>query len=220
MSAGEGQGNSEKELSPNQDEILKKLKELEADRDRLSSTNQRLLEESKKFKEKAQTFEQKELEERDRIKRLEEEKLRSEGQYKILLEQREKERDALISDRDNEKREKEKAYNTLTEARKLSAFQNRLGGKLKSQKLLDFVDTEEIAINPDTGEFDQQSVDSVVKKFLGEFKEMVDFGNNRLPAYDTGNGKNIGLKDWAGMNTKDKKENLAGALEAYKRLKK
>lgn len=213
-------GKSTDEGQKNQDDILKQLEEFKKRAEQLESSNARLLEESKKYKERAQTLQEKEKEEAERLKRLEEEKLREQGSYKQLLEQREKEQKELAAQLEKERSEKERAYSTLTEAKKLSAFQNRLPGKLKNSKLLNFVDTERIVINPDTGEIDPQSVDSVVKDFVTDWKDMVDTGNNRLPNIEGGGSENITLASWNNMSLKDKKANLGKVVTSYSKTKK
>jgi hypothetical protein len=96
-------------------------------------------------------------------------KLKEQGDWKALAESRE----AKVKELEQRVNGTEAA---ITDSIKLSAFQKHLGGKMKSEKYFDFVDTNQIAINPETKAVDEMSVKSVVAEFLKEHRDLVDFG--------------------------------------------
>jgi len=221
--SGEGQTtpNDEGQAGGNQQTLEERFKLIEEQNKKLLSTNQRLLEESKTYKEKANSYQQSEAERLAEIEREKEEKLRKQGEYKQLLEQRDqklKEKEAEI---ERIRKEKEDTHNTLIEARKLSAFENKLGGKLKSDEYLMFVDTKTIAIDPESNQVDVSSVDDAVKSFLAKHEHLVDFQAGKMPNFEGGKGNPITADRWKKMGAlKDKKENLSAAVESYRKKKK
>lgn len=96
-------------------------------------------------------------------------KLKEQGDWKALAESRELKIKELETNLNS-------TTSAITDSIKLNAFQKHLGGKLKSDKYFDFVETTKIAINPETKKVDEQSVKSVVAEFLKEHSHLVDFG--------------------------------------------
>lgn len=206
-SGGEGNQNDQKSLE-------EKFKELEAQNKQLQSTNERLLNQSKEWKSEAQKAKDLEAERQRQVEEERENKLREQGQFKQLLSQREKELEETRKELEQERGKTKEANDTLLEARKLSAFENRLGGRLKNDKYLGFVDTSEIVVNPETNEIDVSTVDSVVKSFLSEHKELVDFQAGKMPNVDGSNTTPVTHDRWKGMSHKDRLQNLSKAVEA------
>lgn len=98
-----------------------------------------------------------------------EEKLKEQNDWKTLAESR----DAQLKELNEKFSSTEQA---IHDSFKLSAFQKHLGGKLKSDKYFDFVETSKIAFDPETKKVDEASVKSVVAAFLKEHRDLVDFG--------------------------------------------
>lgn len=218
--SGEGQTGQGGEGSTGGQSLEERLKALEEQNKQLASTNERLLDQSKEWKSKAQKAKE---QEEERLKAIEEEKQRElleKGQYKTLLEQERERAKKLEEEKEEALKAKKTSDETLMEARKLSAFENRLGGKLKNDKYLGFVNTKDIVVDPDTGNIDPSSVDATVKSFLGEHKELVEFGAGKMPNFDGGTANNISQKQWKSMSHKDRLKNLSAAVEADKKRRK
>ena len=194
--------------------LEERLKAAEERAEKSESTNARLLEQSQDWKKKAQSASDKEDERLKEIQAEKEKELLAKGEFKKLLDQERERTTKLEGERDNAVKAKSETENTLLEARKLSAFENRLGGNLKNDKYLGFVDTTGIVVNPDTGEIDVSSVDNSVKGFLSEHKDLVNFSAGKMPNFQGGKGNPISAKQWTGMSHKDRLKNLSAAVES------
>lgn len=216
----ERQAELERERAKGQQSVEERLKAAEELSQKLKSSNDRLLQQSQEWKSKAQKAVENEAERLKQIEAEKEQELVQKGEYKKLLEQQKIENENIRKERDDALKAKSDSDSTLLEARKLSAFENRLGGKLKNDKYLGFVDTSAIVIDPDTGNIDASSVDSSVKGFLSEHKDLVSFVAGKLPNLDGAAGGSIGKKQWDKMSLADKQKNLSTALEGYRKNKK
>lgn len=135
---------------------------------------------------------QRKLKEIDETKKTEEEKkLKEANDWKTLYEQT---KSAL-----EEKESKlENFQKDLNDSIKISAFNKHLGGKLKNDKYIDFIDLEKIAINPETRKVDSESVKLAVASFLKEHSHLVEFKGGKMPevaAAGLKNGKVGGTAD-------------------------
>lgn len=163
-------------------------------------TYSRLLSEAKKAKEREKALEEK-------FKLIEEQKLKESSQYKELYEQTKTE----LETKTQVLALKEKA---IADAKKLSAFESKLGGKLKKDQYVGFVPLDKI-IYDETG-VDQRSIDLAVSEFLKDFKELVDFPETNSLSNKAANGagavNSITQSEW---------EKLAAVnpTEAKKRIK-
>lgn len=144
-------------------------------------THRRLLDEKKKVAAKLSEFEAKE-------KAANDEKLRQQGEYQKLIEDREKQL--------AEANTKVSAYETqIDSARKLSAFQ-KAAGDIDS-KWLNLVDINKIAFKPDTKEVDEFSVKTAVDNFKKQWPEAIRRNNSSLPSPDMPNGiSSITESEW------------------------
>lgn len=197
--------------------LEERLKALEEQNSQLASKNDRLEKESRKFKEQARTYESKQQEEVEAKKKLEEEKLRSQGEFKALLEQRERELEEARRKAQQAEEEANNTRQTLTEAQKLAAFQNRLGGTLKNPAYLQFVDTSKIVFNPETNQIDTSSVDMAVKSFLEHHSALVEKPKGGMYYGQGGRGGSNAMSHdkWSSLGTlKEKRENFEAAFKA------
>jgi DNA repair exonuclease SbcCD ATPase subunit len=198
--------NSEK-LETLQAQLAELTQKLEAEK----STKERLLEESKKYKEGYQTFKTKQQEIESQKAQEEEERLRKEGQFQTLLEQREKRLKELEESLKTKEDEVKSRDTAITNFRKASAFERELGGKLRKQDYWKHVDFDSIAINPESGEIDKDSLSSVAQSFTKEYKELVDFGANANLPNGTANGKgstSLTYEQWQKLPLKDRKKRM------------
>ena len=117
-----------------------------------------------------------ELEELRRFKQeLEENEARKKGDYEQLLKAREAEL--------KEWKERASSYErNLVEGQKLSAFINKLPGKIRRDEYLSFVDLDEIALDPTTNRVDERSVEMVVNSFVEKYGDLLEAkSENKLP---------------------------------------
>lgn len=117
-----------------------------------------------------------ELEElRNFKKRFEEQEAKKKGDYEALI----KSRDAELAEWKTRATEYER---NLVEGQKLSAFINKLPGKIRREEYLSFVDLDEIALDPSTNRVDESSVDMVVNQFVEKYGDLLEAKNkNSLP---------------------------------------
>ena len=119
----------------------------------------------------------------------EESKLKANEEYKKLLDLRDEElKNAKAKSLDLE--------NRFSNAHKLNAFREKLPAKIAKSEYYSFVDLESIAIDPDSGEVDSTSVNSVVEKFVNEHSHLLERSKNSgLPNNTPINNGNITYSD-------------------------
>jgi hypothetical protein len=140
-----------------------------------------LLGQRKKDQEKIKALEVKfkEIEEKEKLAH--ESKLMEAGNYKALLEDREKEKN-LLAEKLKDYETQVKTYEeTFTNTKKLNAFNKALGGKLKNEDYYRFVDTNKIAIDPESGKVDDGTLKNYTKEFATKYKDLIDYGFATLP---------------------------------------
>lgn len=194
--AGDGNADFKKLLGQ-----LKKTKE----------ENKTLVDRLAKFGElenKLSKFEQEESKRRD-------EELTQKGEFKKIIELREKEINDLkkgLQDKDSEVTSYKK---DLQDTYKANAFVNSLPGKLRKSEYLTFVDFEKIVFDPTTNSIDKKSVDNVVEEFMKNHGFLVDTSHVR--GMPTGQGQiNNAPIDFKSLSLKDMKANLKSMIEADK----
>lgn len=121
-------------------------------------THKKLLNQRKSDQEKMRNMEQQLNEFMQAQKANEENKLKEQGKFQELVIEREKEIADLKNENINYKTSFDKAV-------KLSAFREQLGGTVDNSSYYDFVNVDEIVLDPDTGVVDNSSVESVVNQF-------------------------------------------------------
>lgn len=201
--------NPELDNQPTLDQLQEKLNELTSALDSEKKSKERILDESKKYKESYQSVKA-EKEARDKQKALEEEeRLRKEGQFQTLLEQREarlKEMEERLESTTNDVKARDEA---ITNFRKASAFEKALGGKLRKEGYWNHVDFDAIAINPETGAIDKDSLSAVAGNFIKEYKELIDFGNPaNLPNHEAGGSKALSYEQWQQLPLPERKKRM------------
>ena len=177
----------------------KLLAQRKADQEKLRAMQTRL-----------QELEAKEADIAKKESELEEIKLKSEGNWKALLESRES---ALkkLEEKNTELLGITKGYEKkYTDAYKINAFKDAIGGDLKLPDYYSFVDTEKMAIDPETGAIDVDSVKNYANEFVSKYKDLISFKKGKLPgeAASTGSFK----KDISSMNKEEHKEAMKKAL--------
>ena len=142
-----------------------------------------------------------------------EKRLSEQGEYKKLLELERKKREELEG--------KTKDYErSILDAHKLNAFKEKLGGRVANPAYYDFVDIESIAINPDTGEIDNASVQNVVDKFVVEHPTLIRTTKPMLPnqAPKDINIDVLSFEQWKSLPLKERQKRMADVMKADKEL--
>lgn len=126
---------------------------------------QKVLTEKKNFQSRLQNAEA-ELEAiRLQQQEAEESKLKEQNEYKVLYEKIK-----------GEVAEKDEKFNSLVDdiqrQRKIAAFSSALKGQVKPA-YHNFINTDEIVVDPETGEIDEMSVTREVERFSTEYPELV-----------------------------------------------
>lgn len=195
--------------------LEEKLNELSAQLEAEKKSKERILEESKKYKEGYQTFKQKqEAIEAQKVQE-EEERLRKEGQFSTIIEQREAKINELEETLNKTMDEVKSRDTAITNFKKAQAFQAALGGTLKKEAYWNHVDFDKIAINPETGSIDKSSLDLVVNDFSQSYGELVDFGNNpNLPNQTPrgGSGK-LTHAQWTKLPLAERKKRMKDVID-------
>jgi hypothetical protein len=141
-------------------------------------TFNKLLAQRKKDKEVLKTYE-KQVEELSGWKKsIEEQESVKKGEYEKILTTYKTENEAL-------KGKLSEVQKSIVDGQKYNAFLDKLPGRLDRSEYLQFVDIEEIAIDPDTGIVDEATVQSSVDKFVKGFGKLITPTNTKsLPSHD------------------------------------
>lgn len=129
---------------------------------------------------------------------LAEQKLKDEGNWKALLEAREV-RAAKLEEQVKTLAEVNKGYeDKFTNAVKLNAFKDAIGGTLRKNEYYSFVDTNKIALDPETGVVDDKSLKLYANDFVNQFKELINFKSAVKLPNEAGDHSEGGLsyEDW------------------------
>lgn len=131
-------------------------------------THKKLLNQYKNIKTEADEL-------REYKRQREEEESLKRGEFDKIIGALKEENNELKSKVTNNDRDK-------TDSKKLDGFLKKLPGKVKRDKYLAYVDLDKIAIDPDTGELDELSLERQVKSFVNECPELIELANpKRLP---------------------------------------
>lgn len=131
-----------------------------------------------------------------------EEKLKSEGDWKGLLELRE----SRIKELEGESTQLKEKFTGLNErvtsSQKLSKVLSKIGGDL-DPKYYGLIDISDVKINPETGEIDDMSATKVAENYRTEYAETIKkkfnpaaMGENR-PGGQGGDGEFISYDKWS-----------------------
>jgi DNA repair exonuclease SbcCD ATPase subunit len=192
------------------------LEELQSQIAALTSTledekksKERILEESKKYKEGYQSFKSEKEKLASQKAKEEEDRLIKEGQFKTLLEQREDQLSKLQESLNSMETEVKSRDTAITNFKKAAAFERAIGGKMKKDAYWNHVDFDSIATNPETGAIDASSLQKVANDFTEEYKELVDYGNNaNLPnGAPKGTGK-LTYEQWQKLPLAEKRKRM------------
>ena len=196
--------------APNLEELTAQLGQLTASLDSEKASKERILEESKRYKDGYQSYKAKEEEVTKANTKKEEERLIKEGQFSTIIEQREARIKELESTLETTASEVKNRDTAITNFRKAAAFERALGGKMKKEAYWDHVDFDKIAINPENGSIDVASLRTVADSFIDGFKELVDFGNSANLPNETATGASgrLSYEQWQKLPLAEKKKRM------------
>jgi len=201
--------NVEGQETVNLEQVQAQLAEMQANLEAEKASKDRILAESKKYKEGYQTFKAEKEEIAKMRAQAEEDKLREKGQYDVLLKQREEKLKELEDEMAGYKSEINSRDEAILNFRKAAAFEKQVGGKLKKDAYWNHVDFDKIAIDPATGDIDTHSLSSVVENFTSDFKELIDYGpiGNLPNGTATGSGK-LTVDQWKALPLDERKKRM------------
>lgn len=140
-------------------------------------------------------------------KEAEEVKNKESGNYKALVETREKEINDLQKKLEEYQARVNDSEENFNKVLKLSAFNESIGGKIKHKRFYDLVELDKIAIDPETKKVDEKSLKDYVKNFTSEFKDIIEFKDARLPERQAGESSSYSYDDYvAALNSGDVKK--------------
>ena len=147
---------------------------------------------------------------RDKEKAEEEKRLAAQGEYKKLLDLEKKKREEL--------EEQTKGYQaSILKSQKISAFKEKLPGTIENPAYYNFADLDLIAVNPETGELDESSVQASVDKFVTEHSPLLKSAKGKLPNNAPKDGAApLTYDQWAKLPLKEKKERMAEVMASEK----
>lgn len=155
------------------------LRQRKADQEKLRATEERL--------KRLDELEAKEAS-------LVEQKHKDDGNWKALLESRESKLKDLET-RNSELNGLVKGYeDKFTNAHKINAFKSAIGGSLKQKEYYSFVDVSKIALDPETGVIDDESLKNYANEFTNKFKDLIAFKTRKLPTEAGMTSMNVGKK--------------------------
>ena len=201
--------NSEITLEKLQAQIATLTTSLEGEK----KSKERILNESKEYKDKYLTYKTKEDDLLASKVRDDEERLLKDGKYKVLLEQRDETIKALQGDVTQAQDELNNSLESVLNLKKASAFEKAIGGKMRKGAYWDHVNFKDIAVNPDTGAIDTGSLEKVANSFVKDYKELVDFGRNGNMPNNTaqGSGK-LTYEAWQKLSLNDRKKRMKDVI--------
>jgi len=206
----EGSIDGEGQKTPTLEELQAQISSLSETLESEKKSKERILEESKRYKEGFQQYKAKESEAEQQKRELEEERLKKEGQYNVLLEQREaqiKEMEETLAKARGEVEVRDTAINNF---KKAAAFERALGGKIKREEYWNMVDFESIATNPENGQIDEASLNKSVNNFIENYKELIDFGNaaNLPNGTPSGASTKLTVEQWKKLPVEERKKRM------------
>lgn len=163
-------------------------------------TFNKLLAQRKKDREKLGTYE-KQLEELSGWKKqLEEQESVKKGEYEKILSTYKTENEAL-------KGKLSEVQKSIVDGQKYQSFIDKLPGRLDRSEYLQFVNVEDIAIDPETGVVDEATVQSAVDKFVKSYGKLITPTNTKsLPSHDRIGSVTITPKSLKQMSNEELKQ--------------
>lgn len=130
------------------------------------------------------------------LKDIEEKKLQESGEWQKIAKLKEEETAKFKSELEAERKEKESLTSVLIQAQKLQAVKEKLPGKLENPDYMSFIDIDKVILNPETGEIDESSVESVVQSFVKTHPKLLKADTKFLPNGNASAPGKLTHEDW------------------------
>lgn len=140
----------------------------------------------------------------------EETKLKQQGEYKKLLGQRDKQ----LQDLEESNKQLKKS---MLDSVKLSKVIEKIGGRVKRNEYLNFIDVDKIPYDEETKSFDDEMIKSVASDFVKSYTELIDFKTGKLPSDAASAAETLSYDEWRKLPLKDKKAKLK-LVKDYKKF--
>lgn len=141
-------------------------------------TFDKLLNQRKKDREKLDTYEKQLAELSGWKKQIEESESIKKGEYEKILSTYKTENETL-------KGKLSEVQKSIVDGQKYNAFLDKLPGRLDRNEFLQFVNIEQIAIDPETGVVDEKTVQATVDDFVKNYSKLITPTNSKsLPSHD------------------------------------
>lgn len=149
------------------------------------------------FEEKEREFQERQLEEQGKWQESIELKNRKIQEYEQKLK--------------DEQNKAKNAENILINSAKLNAVLEKLPAKVKNRAYLDFIDTNSVILDPETGDFDAGSVQEVANAFIKEHSSLLDYKNvsGKLPGDAPAGSTKLTLEQWKKLPLAERKKRMS-----------
>ena len=166
---------------------------------------QKVLREKKGIQEKLRSYESKEAERAEQLQKQKEESYAKQGEYKKLLELRDAELAEVKSRVEAVEKERTELGSRIIDDLKERALLDSLPGKLKRPEYMNFLNKDAVAMDPETGEIDKNSVVKAANDFAENYSDLIDTKSFRhLPnGTPNGNGGALTLEQWQSLPLKE-----------------
>lgn len=168
-------------------------------------TYAKTLAQEKKAKERLREMEERLKAFEDAEKAREMAEAEKKGEYQKIIESLRKENEAV-------KNEKEQYQKGLVDSMKLQALVDTIGGKFRHRDYMSFVDTDKIALDPDSGTIDELSLKEYAQEFVSTHKHLIDFGAKKLPNDAPSHSRSLTYDEWLKLPAKEKRERMAEVM--------
>ena len=139
----------------------------EENRDSVSyETHKRLLKQRKEDQDRLRTVEEELSKFKTEAEKKQQSELEQQGEWKKLIDVQKQKIQQLEESIGSDRK-------TLHDTWKLQAFYDKLPGKIKRKEYLSFVDLEKVALNPETQEIDETSLEVLVNDFVSNHKDLI-----------------------------------------------
>lgn len=177
------------------------VKQRKADQEKLRELTGRV-EKLSDFEAKLKEIEAKEAEASQK-------KLEEEGKWREALEHKNKMLKDLEEKFKNAEAEKESTKKALLDSAKIQAVVDKLPGRIKRNEYLNFIDIDQVILDPETGDFDESSIGLVANNFLKNHSELIQVeGSKKLPGDAAKGGAPLTAEAWKALPLAEKKKRL------------
>lgn len=150
----------------------------------------------KKLLGQKKTVEQENADLKKRLQSIEEQKLQEAGEWKKIAELKEKETLEAKQLAETEKQRAESLNKNLLNMAKLQAVTEALPGKLELPEYMAFIPLDKVIINPETGEIDKTSVESVSQEFVKKYSKLLKADPKFLPNGNPSPASQLTHEEW------------------------